>query len=116
MCKSIGNEIITGNTVNTLGEQNVVTTKKKTDIKIEVLNGTASTSKFNLAITQLKNQGYKITKQGKTNVTKNTIIIDRKNNTLEARNEIKSLLNTGTIQIGEDNNDVDFTIIIGQDY
>lgn len=113
---STGNEITTGNTVNTIDEQPTVTTKKKSDIKIEILNGTASTSKFNLAITQLKNQGYKITKQGKTNVTKNTIIIDRKNNTQEARNEIKSLLNTGTIQEGEDNNDVDFTIIIGQDY
>lgn len=89
---------------------------KKSAIKLEVLNGTGSNSKFTTAIDQLKSQGYTISKKGTTNVTAKTLIINRKNNTKESENEIKSLLCTGATTNGEDNNDVDFTIIVGTDY
>ena len=63
-----------------------------------------------------QNQGYKITKKGTTNVTSTTLIIDRKNNTKTVENAIKSLLGAGQIKSADDNNGVDFTIILGQDY
>ena len=91
-------------------------TSKNSLIKIEVLNGTGSKSKFEDAVDQLEEHGYEIEKKGTTNVTSKTVIINRKNNSTESENEIKSLLCTGIINVGEDNNDVDFTIIIGTDY
>ncbi len=90
--------------------------KKNSEIKLEVINGAGGTSKYNAAVTQLQNQGYKVTKKGSSNVTKTTMIIDRKNNALANREAIKSLLCTGKIEEGKAEGDIDFTIIIGQDY
>ena len=105
-----------GNVVGNTTANEVATTKPNSQITIEVLNGTGTTSKFTSAVTQLQNQGYKISKKGQTNATRTTLIIDRKENTSDVRNAIKSLLGTGKIDTGEDTNGVDFTIIIGQDY
>ncbi len=101
---------------NTVGEVTTVNVKKNSEIKLEVINGAGVTSKYNAAITQLQNQGYKITKKGTTNVTKTTIIIDRKNNAKQNKEAIKSLLCTGKIEDGKADGNIDFTIIIGQDY
>ncbi len=103
---------------NTVSNEVVVpeVTKPKSQIKIEILNGTGSSSKLTTAVTQLQNVGYKITSKGTTNVTKTTLIIDRNNNSEEDRNAIKSLLCTGTVQTGLSSENVDFTIILGQDY
>ena len=68
------------------------------------------------AAEQLKNQGYKITKRGSTNITTTTTIINRTNNTKSDENAIISLLGTGSSTIGENNSNVDFTIILGRDY
>lgn len=100
---------------NTVSES-ATNIKKNSEIKLEVLNGTGSNAKLMTAITQLQNQGYKITKKGTTNVTSTTLIIDRKNNTKTVENAIKSLLGAGQIKSADDNNGVDFTIILGQDY
>ena len=100
---------------NTVSES-TTNIKKNSEIKLEVLNGTGSNAKLTTAITQLQNQGYKITKKGTTNVTSTTLIIDRKNNTKTVENAIKSLLGAGQIKSADDNNGVDFTIILGQDY
>lgn len=104
------------NTANSSTKTTVSTGKSNSQVKIELLNGSGSVSKFNEAVAQLQEQGYKITKKGTTNVTKKTLIIDRNNNTKETANKIKGLLCTGITTSGENNNDVDFTIIIGVDY
>ncbi len=108
-------------TANTTSENNVQenakkTKKKNSEIKIEILNGSGASSKLTNAVEQLQEQGYKVTKKGTTNVTRKTMIIDRKNNSKETENAIKSLLCTGVVSMGEDNSDVDFTIILGTDY
>lgn len=90
--------------------------KSNSSIKLEVINGTGSNSKFTSAQEQLKAHGYKISKKGTTNVTAKTLIINRTNNSKDSENELKSLLCTGSIAKGEDNKDVDYTIIIGADY
>lgn len=96
-------------------ETNQTTTNAK-NINLEILNGTGSTTKLNKAIEQLKNQGYKITKQGNANITNVTTVINRTNKTISDENAIVSLLGTGTKISGEDNSEVDFTIILGKDY
>ena len=105
--------VIDGNATNV---DTTVTEKTNSQITIEVLNGTGVTSKLTSAVTQLQNQGYKILKRGQTNVTRTTLIIDRKGNTSDAKSALKSLLGTGKLDVGEDTNGVDFTIILGQDY
>ena len=106
----------TNSTNTTKSSASKTSSTNKSSITLEVLNGTGSNSKFISAIDQLKAQGYKINKKGTTNVTAKTLIIDRKNNSKESENELKSLLCTGIITSGEDNNDVDFTVIVGTDY
>lgn len=100
----VANSVSTGNT----------TIQKK--IKVEILNGTGSQTKLNQAITQLEAQGYKISKKGNTNITSETTIINRTNNKAQEENALIALLGTGTSVMGEDNSNVDFTIILGSDY
>ena len=85
-------------------------------IKIEVINGTGSASKLNEAVEQLQNQGYTISKKGTTNLTSKTLIINRTNQSSNVENAISTILCTGKEVSGEDNRNVDFTIIIGKDY
>lgn len=84
--------------------------------KVEILNGTGSSTKLQKAIEQLKAQGYKVTKQGTTNITSETTIINRTQNTSKEENSLKALLGAGVPITGENNSNVDFTIILGRDY
>lgn len=84
--------------------------------KVEILNGTGSSTKLQKAIEQLKAQGYKVTKQGTTNIASETTIINRTQNTSKEENSLKALLGAGVPITGENNSNVDFTIILGRDY
>ena len=110
---SSGSSAVENNTNNEIDEETVSTNKTFT---VELLNGTGSSEKMEKAAEQLKNQGYKISKRGTTNITKTTTIINRTNNTKGDENAIISLLGTGSSIIGENNSNVDFTIILGRDY
>lgn len=108
-----------GNSVseNTVNEQSnvVAPSKKNSEITIELYNGVGSTTRFNQAVTQLKNKGYNIVRKGTTNITQKTTIIDRANNSVADEEKIMSLLCAGSVIDGE-STDVDFTIVIGADY
>ena len=107
----------TTNTVSnetSVGSTNETTTQK--DFTVEILNGTGSQTKLNQAIEQLEAQGYEVAKKGNTNITTTTTIINRTNNSTQDENSIIALLGTGDAIIGEDNANVDFTIILGTDY
>lgn len=107
----------TTNTVSNetlVGSTNETTTQK--DFTVEILNGTGSQTKLNQAIEQLEAQGYEVAKKGNTNITTTTTIINRTNNSTQDENSIIALLGTGDAIIGEDNANVDFTIILGRDY
>ena len=97
-------------------DEGTQTSANTSNLKLEILNGTGSTTKLNQALEQLKSQGYKITKQGNTNIANTTTIINRTKKTSSDENAIVSLLGTGTKISGEDNSEVDFTIILGKDY
>ena len=107
-----------GNTVSNevVNEVDTDTSTTQTKLTVEILNGTGSQTKLNQAINQLEAQGYKITKKGNTNITSETTIINRTNNKTQEENSLIALLGTGTSVIGEDNSNVDFTIILGSDY
>jgi anionic cell wall polymer biosynthesis LytR-Cps2A-Psr (LCP) family protein len=99
--------------------ENITTTTNNettTSIKVEVLNGSGSSSILSEVVTKLENAGYKVIKQGTTNETAKTTITNKTNQTTTEANKIKDLLGTGTITKGSNNSNVDFSIIIGQDY
>ncbi len=107
----------TTNTVSnetSVGSTNETTTQK--DFTVEILNGTGSQTKLNQAIKQFGAQGYEVAKQGNTKISTTTTIINRTNNSTQDENSIIALLGTGDAIIGEDNANVDFTIILGRDY
>lgn len=105
--------VIDGNAVanETMSEG---TTQK--NYKVEILNGTGSSAKLEKAVDQLTAQGYKVSKKGNTNIANTTTIINRSNKTKSDENEIRALLGTGKAITGENNSNVDFTIILGKDY
>lgn len=90
---------------------------KKSDIKIEVLNGSGVSKNLQTAVNNLEKSGYNVTRTGTTNATSKTTIIDKKqvnNTTLQG---IKGVLETGVIQNSQSSSSkVDVTIIIGKDY
>ncbi len=104
------------NTTNTVENQVSSGQVEEKEIKVEVLNGTGSSTRLENAIEQLEAQGYEVVKEGNTNITNSTVIINRTNNTESQENTLIALLGTGTAITGENNEDVDFTIILGKDY
>lgn len=101
------------NMANEVSDQ---TTAGDKTLTVELLNGTGSKTKMNKAVEQLTNQGYKIAKKGTSNIATKTTVINRTNKTKSDENAIIALLGTGSPIIGEDNSEVDFTIILGRDY
>jgi len=84
--------------------------------KVEILNGTGSTSTLKKAATALKEAGFDVTKTGKSSTASKTTIINRTGKTENIEEDIKDVLGVGKASEGEDNANVDFTIILGKDY
>lgn len=90
--------------------------KDKSDIQIELLNGSGKSANLSKATKLLKNKGYNIVKTGNTTVTNKTSIINKTNQKTTISNELKQILKVGTITTKSDNTKVDYTIILGKDY
>lgn len=91
--------------------------KKKSEIKVEVLNGTTRNGLANSVATKLKEEGYNVTKIGNNGNTDSikTTIINRTNN--EYAKEIKKFLGKGTLKEEyESTSKIDVTVILGSDY
>lgn len=105
------------NTTNSAGENSAGQSKEKTStLRIEILNGSEITSNLSNVTTKLKNAGYNVVKTGNTNVAAASQIINRTHKGNTTCSDLKEALGIGTIIKGEDNSNVDFTIIIGKDY
>ena len=87
-----------------------------TQLKIEVLNGSGDSDKLSEVTELLNNSGYNVTKTGEVSSTARTTIINRTNISEERANGLKETLGLGNMTVGENNSNVDFTIIIGRDY
>lgn len=96
---------------------NNVVVKEKSDIKIEVLNGTSRNGLANSVATKLKEKGYNVTKIG-NNGNKDSIKTSIINRTEENyAKEIKSFLGKGAVKTEiEVDSKVDVTVILGSDY
>ena len=90
--------------------------KQEKTYTIELLNGTGSQDKLTKVKKALEEAGFDVTKSGETSSTAVTMIINRTKSERKISDNIKQKLGTGTITSGEDNSNVDFTIILGNDY
>ena len=87
----------------------------KTQLKIEVLNGTSSNTKLEKVVAKLENAGYTVSNKGNTTETSNTTIIIRKDVPDLVTEDIKQILEAQTTTTGSEAT-VNITIIIGTDY
>ena len=114
----------TGNTTNTSSNTttnssaNTTTSTSKSNIKLEVLNGTNDSKVLQEVVDKLKEEGYNVSRTGTTTSTSRTVIANKKDISNTIINDIKEILGTGTVS--ETNtgasSKVDVTIIIGKDY
>lgn len=87
------------------------------NIKVEILNGSENEETLESVSKYLTEQGYEVVQSNDTTNTSKTVIINRTNRTEEEEQELKEILGVGTNQISTiDDSQVDFTIIIGEDY
>ena len=107
----------TTNSSSTRSSSTVVRSKNKANLKIEVLNGSGTSKNLQTAVSDLEGAGYKVTRTGSTNITSKTTIINKKNAGSSLLNNIKDILEVGTIQSSESSSSkIDITIILGKDY
>ena len=103
------------NTTNKVGESK--TAISKSDIKIEILNGSGESKRLQEAVNELEGAGFKVSRTGSTNVAAKTTIIDKKNVNDTLLKSIKETLGVGSISDSQSTSSkVDVTIIIGRDY
>ncbi len=89
----------------------------KSDIVLEVLNGSGESDNLQKVVNQLKGAGYKVTRTGNTNTTSKTTIINKKDVRETILKNMKDVIGMGTIETSETTSSkVDVTIIIGKDY
>lgn len=106
----------TTNNTNTAGT-NTVSTKSKSEIKIEVINGTGVSKNLQLAVDELKEAGYKVTRTGSTNATTKTVIMNKKNISGAILEGIENTIEIGEVEDSySDSSKVDVVIILGRDY
>lgn len=104
-------------TEDTIDDEIATSSVSKSDITIEVLNGSGTSSSLQKVVDQLKGAGYKVTRTGSTNVTSKTTIINKKNVKETLLKNMKDVIGTATVETNESSSSkVDVTIIIGKDY
>ena len=85
----------------------------KSDISIEVLNGTGIGNKLQKVVDQLQGAGYKVTRTGSTNTTARTTIINKKNVKETLLKNMQNVIGAGTISTSDSSSSkVDVQIII----
>ncbi len=85
-------------------------------ITVQILNGTGDSEKLTALEELLETIGYKIEKTSTTTQTSKTTIINRTRQSEETSEKLKQDIGIGTITAGEDNAEVDYTIILGKDF
>lgn len=89
----------------------------KSELTIEVLNGSGSNSNLQKVVEELKGAGFRVTRTGNTNTTTKTTIINKKNIQEGLLKNIKDVIGVGVIESSESSSSkVEVTIIIGKDY
>ena len=106
----------TGNSTTNTSSKTTSSTSKS-NIKIEILNGSGVSQNLQKAVDDLEGAGYNVTRTGSTNATSKTTIIDKKDVSQNLLTNMKEILEVGTIQESTSSSSkVDVTIILGKDY
>lgn len=105
----------TENTISNTTSQ--IDKKEASEIKIEILNGTESSSTLTEVKKALTAKGYKVTSTSTTTNTSKTTIINKSDIDAKFTNDIKQIIGVGNVSTSSvSSSDVDITIIIGKDY
>ena len=96
-------------------EESEVSDEEKEEIRIELLNGIGNEERFDEVSDTLKRMGYNIKSTGSTSKTSKTTIINRNNAPENITEDIKNVLKIGNILQGDSSNNIDITIIVGED-
>ena len=111
------NSANTTNSTNTTGNTTATSKVSKSDIKLEVINGTGESRVLQDVVDELEGSGYNVTRTGTTNTTAKSIVINKKNVSDTLLDNIKIMLGVGTVQNSQSTSSkVDVTIILGKDY
>jgi len=102
----------TQETLNTISRDNEI----KRNISIELLNGTKNENALYNVKNKLEANGYVVVETSETNLTSKTTIINRSNLDEEILNKLEKVLGQGIVSSGNESEDIDITIIIGEDY
>ena len=98
-------------------EENTTTNIDKSEITIEVLNGSGVSNNLQKVVNQLQGAGFKVTRTGSTNITTKTVINNKKAVKEDLLTKIKEVVGKGSIETSQSSSSkVDVTIIIGKDY
>ena len=90
---------------------------EKSDLKIEILNGTGNKDALKNAVNLIEGSGYKVKSQGITTTTAKTTIINKKDVKDAFLKNIKNVLGIGEIKNSDSSSSkVDITIVLGRDY
>lgn len=90
--------------------------KEPSEIKIELINGSGSTEKFEKAKQLLEDAGYNIKMTDKTKKIASTVITNKTNIKDEDVKKIKDILGKGNISIMLAQTGIDVSIVIGEDF
>ena len=90
--------------------------KSNSRVKVEIINGTGTSTKVNTVKEQLQNMGYKITETSSTNIVDNTSVICCNPDYIDNAKSLQALLGPGSVITGKEKSSVDITIILGKDY
>ena len=96
-------------------EEYEVSDEEKEEIRIELLNGIGNEERFDEVSDTLKRMGYNIKSTESTSKTSKTTIINRNNAPENITEDIKNVLKIGNILQGNSSNNIDITIIVGED-
>ena len=104
-------------TTNNTTNSTTSTTSSKSNIKIEVLNGSGTGSNLQDVVSELETAGYNVTRTGSTNTTTKTTIINKKDVSDTLIQQIQNIVGSSTVQNSTSSSSkVDLTVIIGTDY
>lgn len=96
-------------------EGNLIT--KKSEIKIQVLNGSGDKEILTDVVDKLKKEGYKVSQKDTTNETSKTVVIRNKDVSSEISEDIVETIGAGVEQSRESTSaQTNITIIIGKDF
>lgn len=98
-------------------DSNEIPKKEAAKIKIEILNGSDSKTKFNKAKEALEDLGYEVTTTPNNSTTSKSTVINKTGVDSKYIDQIKQKLGVENISSGSvSSKNVDITIIIGKDY